>query len=258
MVPGKPGILRPNQPIGKHLPRIAVRRNRGLGAVRKDGRQRPVFAQRFGQRLRNLVGDRHRLVDGIYSRRGAAGHGDRVEGIPEDNFLLPLAGGLVADLREERGHAGPTVFRPEVDPRAHQRQSHDRGDALRSLVLDGAVEVDRANAEIAPTRGEQFPGELVVRLILGDRFPHPAVIGLRRVGPNLDGELRLDSQDIAPFHGPVIDMRRLVEETADQGDAFVLVRTLNERFGLFRRTAACRSGPNRRDGQTPRRSRGSV
>ena len=169
---------------------------------------------------------RHGLGHGVHSRRDATGHGDRLEGIPEDDLLFPLAGGLVADLREEHCHAGATVFRPEVGPRAHQRQSHGRGDALRSLVLDTAVEVDRPNAKIAATRREQFTDELVVRLVLGDRFPHPAVIGLRRVGPNLDGELRLNSQDITPSHRPVIDMRGPVEETVDQGDAFVFVRDL--------------------------------
>ena len=61
----EPRIFRPDQPIGEHLARIAVGRNRGLGAVGEDGRQRPVGAQRFLQRPGNLVRRGHRLGDGI-------------------------------------------------------------------------------------------------------------------------------------------------------------------------------------------------
>ena len=122
-----------------------------------------------------------------------------------------------------------------MEPRAHQGQSDGCGDALWSLVLDGAVEVDGADPVIATAGGEQFAGELVIRLVLGNRFPDPAVIGLGGVGPNLDGELRLDSENVAPFHGPVIEVRGLVQETVDQGDAFVGIRALDEGLGLIGR-----------------------
>ena len=59
--------------------------------------------------------------------RGRVGRG----GIEEDDLLLPLAGGLVADLREERRHAGQLIVRPLLRPRAHERQRHGLGDAAR-------------------------------------------------------------------------------------------------------------------------------
>ena len=157
------------------------------------------------------------------------------ERVPEDDFLLPLAGGLVADLREEGRHARQLVGRPGLGPRAHERQGHGGGDAFRRPVLDGAVEVDRADAEIAAAGGEQLADELVIRLVLRDGRPDPAVIGLGRVGPEIDGELRLDPQDVAPFHRPVIGELVPLQQTVDQEPAFVLrVRVLDELPGLFR------------------------
>ncbi len=126
--------------------------------------------------------------------------------------------------------------RPGLGPRSHERQGHGGGDAFRRLVLDGAVEVDRADAEIAAAGGEQLADELVVRLVLGDRRPDPAVIGLGRIGPEIDGELRLDPQDVAPFHRPVVRELIPLQQTIDQRRALVLrVRILDELPGLLRR-----------------------
>ena len=106
--------------------------------------------------------------------------------------------------------------RPGVGPRAHERQGHGGGDAFRRPVLDGAVEVDRADAEIAAAGGEQLPDELVVGLVLGDRGPDPAVIGLGRIGPEIDGEFRLDPQNVAPLHGPVVGEFIPFQQAVDQ------------------------------------------
>ena len=45
------------------------------------------------------------------------------------------------------------------------------------------------------------------------------VIGLRRVGPEIDGELRLDAQQVAPLHGPIVGELGAFEEPVDEGGA---------------------------------------
>ena len=45
----------------------------------------------------------------------------------------------------------------------------------------------------------------------------PAVIGLRRVGPEVDRELRLDPQQVAPLHRPVVGELLALEQPVDQG-----------------------------------------
>ena len=147
-------------------------------------------------------------------------------------------------------------LRPGLGPRSHEGQGHGGGDAFRRAVLDGAVEVDRADAEIAAAGGEHLADELVVGLVLGDRRPHPAVIGLGRVGPEIDGELGLDPQHVAPFHRPVVGELVALQQAVDQQPALVLrVGVLDELAGLLARWAACRSRPGRRGGRTPRRNR---
>ena len=219
------GFFGRDQPIGEDLARIPVRRQLDLGSVREDGRQR--LARRSARGCARRVG---RAVGGrLRSRRSRPARARccparllALERIPEDVLLLPLAGGLVADLREEDRHARQPVLRPGLGPRSHERQGHGAGDAFRRPVLDGAVEVDRADAEIAAAGGEHLPDELVVRLVLGDRRPDPAVIGLRRIGPEIDGELGLDPQDVAPLHRPVIGELIPLQQAIDQEPALVL------------------------------------
>ena len=43
-----------------------------------------------------------------------------------------------------------------------------------------------------------------------------------------------EHRDVAPLHGPVIEMGRLVEQAVNQRDTFALVSVLNEGLGLFR------------------------
>ena len=47
------------------------------------------------------------------------------------------------------------------------------------------------------------------------------VIGLRRVGPEVDGELGLDPQQIAPLHRPVVGELVPLQQAVDQRAAFV-------------------------------------
>ena len=53
---------------------------------------------------------------------------------------------------------------------------------------------------------------------------NPVVIGLGGVGPQVDGELRLDAQQVAPLHRPVVGKLVALEQPVDQGGAFVGVR----------------------------------
>jgi len=60
------------------------------------------------------------------------------------------------------------------------------------------------------------------------------VIRLGRIGPEIDGELRLDSQNVAPFHRPVIGKLVPFQQAVDQPAALVLrVRILDELAGLL-------------------------
>ena len=47
------------------------------------------------------------------------------------------------------------------------------------------------------------------------------VISLGCVRPEVDGELRLDPQDVAPFHGPVIGELLPLQQPVDQGGTLV-------------------------------------
>ena len=60
------------------------------------------------------------------------------------------------------------------------------------------------------------------------------VIGLGRVGPKIDGELGLDPQQIAPFHGPVVGQLVALEQTVDQCPPLVGSFVEQEFLGLGR------------------------
>ena len=96
------------------------------------------------------------------------------------------------------------ISRPLIRTRPHERQRHRLRDALRVAVLHGAIKISLADLKIAAAGREQVAYELVVGLVLLDGGSDPAVIRLRRVGPQINGELRLHPQQIAPLHRPVI------------------------------------------------------
>ena len=125
-------------------------------------------------------------------------------------------------MREKCRQAGQTVAWPGLGPRAHERQGHGGGDALRRPVLHGAVEVDRADAEIAAAGREQFAGKLVIGFVRREGCQNPAMIRLGGVGPEIDGKLRLDPQEVAPFHRPI------------GGKFFPLQQPVNQRGALVR------------------------
>ena len=117
---------------------------------------------------------------------------------------------------------------PAFRPHSHEAQRHGLGDGLRLAALHGAVEVHLRVAEIAAAGGEHLADEPVVRHVLLDARADPAVIGLHRVGPELDGELRLDPQQVAPLHRPVVGELVALQEAIDQLAAFVGVGILEE------------------------------
>ena len=148
--------------------------------------------------------------------------------IEQDDLFLPFDRGLVRDLRKEGGHARPALLRPALRPHSHERQRHGLGDGLRLAALHGAVEVHLRVAEVAAAAGEHFADETVVRHVLLDGRANPAVIGLHRVGPEFDGELGLDPQQVAPLHGPVVGELVSLQQAIDQLAAFVGIRILQE------------------------------
>ena len=109
------------------------------------------------------------------------------------------------------------------------------GDGLRLLALHRPVEIDLGLAEIAAAGRQHFSNEPVVRQILPDTGSNPTVICLHGVGPEVDGKLRLDPQQIAPLHGPVVGELVSLQQAIDQGPAFVGVFIFQELDHLFRR-----------------------
>src|ERR1039458_2567269 len=83
----------------------------------------------------------------------------------------------------EPRQAGQFFRGPFVGAFAHERQRHGLRDAFWVAVLHGAVEIGGGELEVAAAGREQVADELVVRLVLFDGRPDPAVIRLRGVGP---------------------------------------------------------------------------
>jgi hypothetical protein len=156
-------------------------------------------------------------------------------GIPVHDFLFPFRRGLDADLREKRRHAGQLISRPLVRTLTHERQRHRLRDAFRVAVLHGAIKIGLADLEIAAAGREQIAYELVVRLVLFDGGPNPVVIRLRCVGPQINGELRLHPQQVAPLHRPVIRKFIARQKLVNELGAFVRVAVQDEAAGFARR-----------------------
>ena len=191
---GEPGILRGDQPIGKGFARILLRRQLDLGSIRK---------------LR------------LYWSRGLAE-------IIEDNFLCPLRRGFVADPGEKNRHRRQSLLRPFFRPCPHEGQGDRLRQSLRFLALHRPVEIDWRVSDIAAARDQQFADKLVVRPVFLDSSPDPAMIGLYRIRPQVDGKLGFHPQQVAPFHCPVIGKFIAFQQPVDQRIALAR-RLINEK-----------------------------
>ena len=136
-------------------------------------------------------------------------------------LFLPLAGRFVSKLGEKHRHSGQSFRRPRFGAGPHERQGDGGGQTVRLAILDSAVEVDWTDAEIATAGGEQFAGELVVGHVGGDGGAQPAVIGLRRIWPQIDRKLRLDAQHIAPAQRPQVGKFVAFQQPVDENSALV-------------------------------------
>jgi len=203
-VPREPGVFGLDQPIGEDDARVLARGHADRSAVGED---RGRGAARLARRLARIEGN---------------------------DLLFPLVGGLVADLGEEGRHAGKPLFGPLVGPLPQERQCHGLGDALRGLALHGAVEVHLAHAEVAAVGREHLPDEPVIGQILANAGANPAVIGLGRIGPEVDGELGLHPQQIAPLHRPIVGKLLPLQEAIDQQAALLGVLIQQELPRLLR------------------------
>ena len=193
-VAGEPRVLRLDQPVGENGARVQPRREMRALAVGENRRGGRLFG-----------------------------------GIEVDDLLFPLVGGLVTDLRKERRHFAD----PLSAARSHKGEGHGLRQRRRLLALGGAVEIDLGNAEIAAVRHQQLARDLVVGHVVSDGGVNPLVVRLHRVGPQVDGELRLDAQQFAPAHGLVIGKLVPFEQAVDEGAAFGGVRVGQELRRLF-------------------------
>src|ERR1035441_6859552 len=184
-VAGEPGVLGRDQPVGEDLTRIAAGDEAGRGSI-GEGSDRPGGLSYWGE---------------------------------VDDLLFPLGGFLVADLGEETGHGGEAFGGPVFGAHAHKREGDGLRDGGRFLALHGAVEIDRRVAEIAAAGGQKIADEAVVGLVVADGGADPVVIGLGGVGPEVDGELGLDAQQVTPLHGPIVGELGAVQKAVDEGGA---------------------------------------
>ena len=191
--PREPRVLRRDQPVGEHAARVLTRRDPDPHAVGQDRLQRR-------------------------RRRRVQAH----------DLLLPLRRALVADAREEGRQARLPRLRQARHAGAHERQGHRPGDGRRLLALDRAVEVDGRHAEVAPARRQQRARELVVGRVRPRRLAEPPVVGLHRVGPQVDRELRLDPQQVAPLQRPVVGEGLALQQRLDHLRALARVPRLEE------------------------------
>ena len=125
-------------------------------------------------------------------------------GSKEDDFLFPFCGLLVADFGEEHRHGIELLFGPLIRPHAQESQGDALGYGGRLFILHGPVKIDLGHAKIAPAGNEQFAGKLVVRHVRAQGRVNPMMIGLGRIGPQIDGKFGFDPEQVAPLHRPVV------------------------------------------------------
>ncbi|RKY08025.1 MAG: hypothetical protein DRP66_05430 [Planctomycetota bacterium] len=89
------------------------------------------------------------------------------------------------------------------------------------MALYRAIEIDLRRAKVAAAGGQQLASKLIVRHILSDGIVNPSVIGLHCVWPEVDGELGLYPQQIAPLQRPVVGKGVPLHQPFDQPGAFV-------------------------------------
>ena len=89
----------------------------------------------------------------------------------------------------------------------------------RLLTLHGAIEIDFRHPEIAAVRHQQLARKLVVRQIVRHSGVDPPVIRLHSIWPKVNRKLRLDPQQLAPAHGPIIGKFIAREQAIDKRGA---------------------------------------
>ncbi len=135
---------------------------------------------------------------------------------------------LIRDAGEEGGKTCALGLGPGIDARAHESEGDGMGDGGGIAALNRAVEVGGRDAEVTAGRGEEGADEAVVRHVVADRIVEPLVVGLNGVGPEIDRELGLDAEDVAPLEGPEIGKFGAGEEEIDQDGALVGRAVLEE------------------------------
>ena len=184
--PCEPGVFCIYQPVGEGRPRVVAWPDHDSGTIREG-------------------------------RFGWIPHGR----IVQHNLLFPLVRGFELHPGEEGCQVLSPVLWPSGNARAHECQGYDFGQTGRLTVLHRAVEVDWRYAEVAAARGEEVANEPVVRHVSTDGSLDPPMVGLHRVGPQVDRELRFHPQQVAPFQGPVLRELIACQELVYQAGTFV-------------------------------------
>ncbi len=91
---------------------------------------------------------------------------------------------------------------------AHEQKRRGLRQRLGVLLGNGAVVVGRGGAEVRAGRRQQRAGELIVGHVAQEAVANVVVVRLHRVGPEVDGILALDAEQVAPFQrGGVGELR---------------------------------------------------
>ncbi len=195
----EPRIVRSDQPIGKDRAGVLARLDLHSDAIGKHSFQ------------------------GVSCRR-----------IQANDFFFPLGRRLVRYAREESLHTGTAGLGPFFQAHPHKRQGHRTRDGGGFLPLNRTIEINLRHAKIAAARSQQLAGKLIVRHVLSNRIVNPAMIGLHRVGPQIDGKFRLDPQQIAPLQRPIVGKLIPPQQGIDQCGTLARTTVLQETAYLLR------------------------
>jgi len=203
-IASKPRVLRLNQPIGKHFTRV----------------------------FSNLQLDGCTIWKNCPLRRSLDRHFFKIK---KNNLFLPFCCPLKPNLRKKSCKIGQTIFRPLLRLYPHKCQSHSLCNLLGFFALICTIKIDLGNAKIATTNSKHLPHELVIGHILTDARPNPTVIGLHRIGPEIDGKFRLNPQQVSPLYRPIVDKFLTLKQVVDPFAAFIQILTIEELSRLLRR-----------------------
>ena len=116
---------------------------------------------------------------------------------------------------------------------AHKGLANGPSDRLGLAFRHSPIEIDLHRTEIAAGCYQQRADESIIGFILFEKRANTALISIDRIGPQVNGELRLHPERITPLHGPVIKEALAEEQLIDQLSILVRALVFNKILSLF-------------------------